>query len=228
MKEHGKSSTQQESAYTSPRPDVAAMVPRQAKKILDVGCSNGELGHGLLHDRPDRSVVGIERDPDYAARAALRLNFVICEDLDSLDWDALSRRHSFDCVIFADVLEHLVDPLSALSGARRCLEADGCVVLSLPNIRHVSCLWQIYFLGTFPRRSRGIFDGTHLRWFTIADARQLLKDAGYDVQAADYSLRLLDQGGGHVNDAVRRLLGPVRRLFPVREFLSYQFCIRAT
>jgi hypothetical protein len=99
--------------------------------------------------------------------------------------------------------------------------------VSLPNIRHVSALYSIFVCGTFPRRERGIFDRTHLRWFTLSDAKRLLAAADLAVEEVSYSLRVGDRGDGIVNKVARKLLEPIQTFGPVREFLTYQSCIRA-
>jgi hypothetical protein len=50
---------------------------------------------------------------------------------------------------------------------RPLLSPSACLIVSLPNIRHISALYSIFFSGSFPRRQRGIFDDTHWRWFTL-------------------------------------------------------------
>lgn len=214
-------------SYTTPRPDVFDMVPIDAGTILDVGCSNGALGESLRRARPGRRVVGIERDAEYARDAATRLDQVLCGDLNDLDWPGQLSGQRFDCMIFADVLEHLPDPGRQLENARRMLAPGGAIVVSLPNIRHHSALASVFLHGTFPRRDRGIFDSTHLRWFTIADAHAFLEQAGFRVEACGYSLRVGDRGGGLLNKIVDRLFTPIAGFFPIREFLTYQFCLRA-
>ena len=115
----------------------------------------------------------------------------------------------------------------ALGASLRFAREGGVVVVSLPNIRHISALVSIFFKGSFPRRDRGIFDKTHLRWFTIADARSFVGDAGLKVEAVSYSLRLGDKGGGLLNKIMTRLFAPFESFFPIREFFAYQFCLRA-
>ena len=44
-------------------------VPGEARIILEVGCAEGHLGAALKQLRPDRTVFGIEREPEVAARA---------------------------------------------------------------------------------------------------------------------------------------------------------------
>jgi len=165
-------------AYENPRPEVAALVPAGARRILDLGCSSGALGAALkARDRGAATeVVGVEREPGYARDAAARLDREVEADLEALA--ALGR---FDCLIAADVLEHLVDPWTVLARCAALLEPAGAAVVSLPNVRHWETFWTLGARGTWPRRSEGLFDRTHLRWFTLADAHALLAGAGLEV-----------------------------------------------
>lgn len=176
-------------AYENPRPEVQALVPVTARRILDVGCSSGRLG-GSLKRRQDAEIVGIEIDAEYAADAAGRLDRVIVGDLEQLDVDALELGR-FDCVVAADVLEHLRDPWSVLRALVGQLEPGGTVVISVPNVRYWETFAALGLRGTWPRRDEGIFDRSHLRWFTRADAVALMEQAGLEVTqvAPRYRLR---------------------------------------
>jgi 2-polyprenyl-3-methyl-5-hydroxy-6-metoxy-1,4-benzoquinol methylase len=163
-------------AYENPRPEVAALVAPGARRVLDLGCASGALG-AALKARQACEVVGIEVDPQYARHAEARLDRVICGDVATAEVDG-----TFDCLIAADVLEHLVDPWAALARYAALLEPGGRAVISLPNARHWEVLLEIGVRGTFPRRPAGIFDRTHLRWFTLADAYGLCSGAGLEVE----------------------------------------------
>jgi methionine biosynthesis protein MetW len=193
------------------------MVPEGRRRILDLGCSSGALG-AALKARDGCEVVGVERDREYAAAAAGRLDRVVVADLDEPLPGGLG---TFDCLIAADVLEHLRDPWTVLSQAVQLVEPGGYVVVSLPNIRHWSALWTIARHGTFPRASQGIFDATHLRWFTLADAIALLDQAGVEYQAVHRQLRL----GRHYHATRDTRIGPVVRT-PLRPFLTFQNVVR--
>jgi 2-polyprenyl-3-methyl-5-hydroxy-6-metoxy-1,4-benzoquinol methylase len=218
----------QTAAYTTPRPDVFAMVPASARAILDVGCSNGSLGASLRRASSGRLVFGVEIDPAFAAEARGRLDHVACADLNQWDWDGFMPGQQFDCIIFADVLEHVIAPGSHLMAAQRRLSSGGCIVISLPNIRHLSSFHSIFLKGTFPQRERGIFDRTHLRWFTIQDARDLIATQGMRVDAISYALRVGDLGGGVLNRLLNRMPASFQRFGLVRELLTYQFCLRTS
>ena len=99
-------------------------------------------------------------------------------------------------------------------------------MLSLPNIRHVSALASIYGQRPVSRRDRGIFDATHLRWFTIADGRSLLADTGLQSTPGFRAARRGSRGRfpePHAEPPADAL----QRWAPVREFLTYQFSLRA-
>jgi len=164
-------------AYETDRPEVQALVPHDAHRILDVGCAAGGLG-AALKARQQTEVVGIEYVTDYARDAEQHLDRVICDDADA----ALAREGlgSFDCIVAADVLEHLVDPWAT---ARRCaqlLRPGGTLVVSVPNVQYLKTFKELA-RGHWPREDAGLFDRTHLRWFTIADARELVAQANLTV-----------------------------------------------
>jgi SAM-dependent methyltransferase len=202
-------------------------VPRSAKVLLDVGCSNGSLGEALRAQVPGRTVWGIEADPAFSEEASRRIDKVIQADLDRLDWPGAFPAQHFDCLIFADVLEHLLDPWTVLRRATEVLLPGGLVIISVPNVRHFSAIYSIAVRGTFPRRERGLFDRTHLRWFTLGDARALCQQAGLEVTDVVPRLRLHDTPGGRANELVERLLSPIRSAPPIREFFAYQFILTA-
>ncbi|MGA8148695.1 MAG: methionine biosynthesis protein MetW [Gallionellaceae bacterium] len=213
-------------AYSNLRTDVFNMVPHTARNILDVGCSNGTLGRSLRAAQSGRVVSGIELDKSFALEAAIHLDHVIQGDLNTLDWEVALAGRSFDCIIFSDVLEHLVEPHLCLLQARSHLQPGGCVIVSLPNIRHLSAISSIFLGGRFPQRDRGIFDRTHLRWFTIADANRLLADCAFIVSDTSLALRWGDSGGGRLNRLLNHLPKVVQQWGPIREFLTYQVCLR--
>jgi methionine biosynthesis protein MetW len=208
-------------AYENPRPDVQHHVPRDARRILDLGCASGALGAALKARQP-AEVTGVEHDPLYAARAEDVLDRVIPADLEELFASpaAADRLGEFDCIIAADVLEHLRDPWSVLAGAVRHLAPGGRAIVSLPNIRYWNTFWAVGVRGTWPRIEFGIFDSTHLRFFTLRDARALIEGAGLRVEDVDPQYRLwpIAQPLKHP--------GPLR-LWPFSPFFAFQYVITA-
>ena len=102
--------------YESTREDVQAHVPRSARRILELGCSSGALG-AALKERNGAFVFGVELDPTYAADAQRRLDRVIVGDAEAFLRGPRPDEAPFDCLIAADVFEHMVDPWATLERA---------------------------------------------------------------------------------------------------------------
>jgi len=154
---------------------VLELIPDGAR-VLDVGCAEGYLAEEVA--RRGCTVVGIEPDPRAAGAARARGVEVRVEDVET----APLRAEGFDVVVFADVLEHLRDPAAVLRQARPA----GRAIVSLPNIAH----WtgrRALIRGRFPRADFGLFDRTHLRFFTRASARELAAEAGFEVAAERFA-----------------------------------------
>ena len=152
---------------------VASLVPEGAR-LLDVGCGTGGLAE-LLRDARRARVVGVEPDPLRAARARER-GIEVHEGL--LSPSLAATLGTFDVVLYADVLEHLVDPLGELKKVAQFLAPDGVMIISVPNVAHWSVRVNL-LRGRFNYAPTGIMDATHLRWFTSRTLLQLLKRAGF-------------------------------------------------
>ncbi len=206
-------------SYVGPRQDILRLVPLGVKRVLDVGCSVGTLGQALRERGVE--VTGIEIDPRMAAEARKHLNEV---HIASVEDEALFERlgdRSFDCIIFADLLEHLVDPWTALKRFVERLAPDGVVVASLPNVRHYTTIRTLLFQGYWPYRDRGIHDRTHLRFFTLRNIRELFASSGLSIRRLDRNYRIIERP--HRLNRFAPLLG----LPPLRELFAFQYLVQA-
>jgi 2-polyprenyl-3-methyl-5-hydroxy-6-metoxy-1,4-benzoquinol methylase len=187
---------------------------------LDVGCSNGAFGADVKR-RFGSTVVGIEIDRGFALEAAQRIDRVVCDD--ALVALAELRDERFDCVVCADVLEHLVDPEAVLRALRDLLSPAGTIVVSLPNVRFYDTFVQLGVRGRWPERDRGVHDRTHLRWFTDANARALFSRVGLEVVRSAANYRLRDRPDARINQMASRVARG-----PLRPFLTYQLLYALT
>ncbi len=154
---------------------IAELVPI-GSRVLDVGCGTGALSV-VLRDERQATVVGIEPDVSRAARAAER---GIDVHVGVLTPALRAVVGTFDVAIYADVLEHLPDPLGELVKVAPFLRPEGVVVVSVPNVAHWSVRLDL-LRGRFRYARFGIMDATHLRWFTEETIRQVMDQAGLDV-----------------------------------------------
>ena len=160
------------------RREMLRFVPDDAATVLDVGCSVGNFGALLKNDR-NVEVWGVEIDPEAVAIANGKLDKVICGPFDAAL--PLAERH-FDCIVFNDVLEHMVDPYSALRFAKQLLAPKGRIVASIPNVRYFGNMWLLVKHKSWKYEDAGILDRTHLRFFTESSIRDMFTDAGYVIE----------------------------------------------
>ncbi len=141
------------------------------KRVLEVGCNMGETS--LVLKKNGCEVIGIEINESTAERAKSVCKEVIVGDIEKETvWNKING--GFDVIIFADVLEHLKNPEEILKIAKKYLKKDGFIIISLPNIAN----WRIrisLLFGRFDYKPTGILDESHLRFYTLKSARDLIE-----------------------------------------------------
>lgn len=152
-------------------------------RVLDVGCGSGLLG-GAIAARGNE-VWGIDNAEAIAEIAGERLHRFLLADI--TDHDAVGRAlvgESFDVLVFADVLEHVFDPVGMLAFYRRFLRPGGRVIVSVPNV----AIWNVrlgLLGGRFDYTQTGTLDKTHVRFFTRRTLARVLVAAGLRVGHID-------------------------------------------
>jgi 2-polyprenyl-3-methyl-5-hydroxy-6-metoxy-1,4-benzoquinol methylase len=198
-------------------PPLAAKVP-EGSRVLDLGCSVGQLARHLV----DRgcTVVGVELDTAAAARAEQWCEAVHPADLDLVELAPLLGDDRFDAIVCADVIEHLRDPARLLREALPLLAPGGVLVATVPNIAHGSVRLAL-LTGRFEYADLGIMDRTHLRFFTRATLTELLRICGYRVRSIDPLELPVELGVPYDAKALPRGIEKAVKKMPDAEAYSY-------
>lgn len=168
-------STKPDSYYRQSRADFLDWVAPTGQSALDLGCGAGGLAPAL-RARGFTYLAGVELEPAAAGQARPAYDLVLEMPID----DALPLvSQQFDLIVCADILEHLQDPWSVLAALSRLAHRDSVLAVSIPNIRHLSALLRIAVGEGFRYEEGGIFDSTHLRFFTPGDTLRMLRDTGW-------------------------------------------------
>jgi 2-polyprenyl-3-methyl-5-hydroxy-6-metoxy-1,4-benzoquinol methylase len=201
--------------FNNAKPAFLELIDPRGLRILDLGCGGGHNG-ALLKRAGAREVIGVELHAGATAQARTRLDAVVQGDLAHLDLADLGLE-PFDAILASDVLEHLAEPEDVLARVLSRLRPGGVVVVSLPNVAHVVVFANL-LMKRWPRRSSGIFDRTHLRFFAKRDMVQLLEGAG---------LRVLRVQPYYTRYAAIRAACLILSLYVFREYWARQFLLLA-
>lgn len=164
--------------YDNKRADLIKFIPRDAKRILDVGCGTGAMGEAIKKARgKDIEIVGIEVNPAVTCERE-GIDKVIIGNVEEgrLAFDT----EYFDCIVYGDILEHLVNPWELVKKHCKILKLNGRVIASIPNIAHYRVI-KMLRNGEWNYQDAGIMDKSHIRFFTLKSMKDMFKKADLDI-----------------------------------------------
>lgn len=173
-------------------PDLLKMIPPSSCKLIEVGCSSGAMAREFKKINPGCDYFGIDVDQNYVKLALRYCNQAVPIDIEETGDRFFLEHKERDCWIFGDTLEHLKDPWRILRKIRENLPPNGCVVACIPNAQHWTVIAKLC-MGDFRYENAGLFDRTHLRWFTRKTIFDLFQDTGFSI--AEGKQRVFDEPG---------------------------------
>jgi 2-polyprenyl-3-methyl-5-hydroxy-6-metoxy-1,4-benzoquinol methylase len=166
------------SYYKHSRPEMFPFVPKDAKKILEIGCGQANFSSQFVKNGVE--VWGVEPDASAAKEASKELFKVFTGTIDQAIKDLPDIY--FDVIIINDVLEHLTYPLEVLKKLKIKLKENGVTVTSIPNVRYSKNIFNLTFKRDWKYTESGILDNTHFRFFTKKSIKRMHIDAGYSIE----------------------------------------------
>ena len=166
--------------YSRSRREIRSLQPSRASRILEVGPGAGFTLMWLKSIYPAATTCGVELNPALEADLQEHADVAIIGDIDHLISRVASK---FDLILLLDVLEHVPDPTRTLQAITRNLLMDGGrVIVSVPNIAHLSVTLPLLFQRRFEYADSGILERTHLKFFVEDTAVKLLNDTNLIVK----------------------------------------------
>ncbi len=173
------------------RPEMLALIPAQARRVLDVGGGEGQFLRALKAERGCETHLS-EYSRDACARAAAWVDHCWPGDFLAQTFAAPAGAAgqpglpdggagAFDCVTLLDSLEHTAEPQQWLARIRQLLAPGGCLVGSVPNVGHWSVVADL-LEGRWDYCPVGIHCITHLRFFTRRTLADLLAQEGFALE----------------------------------------------
>jgi SAM-dependent methyltransferase len=164
--------------YRLVRTEIAPLLPSVATRIVDVGCGVGATAAWLKAQYQSCTTVGLEGNPALLPELSRNVDEAHIIDLNQ----PLPDLGTPDLVLLLDVLEHLVDPRLALARIIEQMSGNASVIISLPNVAHLSVSLPLLFRGRFDYADAGILDRTHLHFFYRTSALNLVTSCGLAIE----------------------------------------------
>lgn len=157
------------------RQEIAlAKLPPKAR-AFDLGCGNGATA-GMLADMA-LDVVGV--DPSESGIKQAKSAFSKCRfEIGSAYDDLAARYGQFSVVVSLEVVEHCYDPKHFARTAFDLVAPGGVAIISTPYHGYLKNV-ALAVSGKMDRHYTALWDGGHIKFFSIATLGQLLRDAGF-------------------------------------------------
>jgi 2-polyprenyl-3-methyl-5-hydroxy-6-metoxy-1,4-benzoquinol methylase len=199
--------------------EIISLIPTGDNKILEVGSGAGCTLRRLKALGKASEIVGIEINQKAAADSSDHLDGLFIGDVETMDLPYSDKY--FDYILFADVLEHVVNPSDVLNKCKNWLSDDGFIIAIIPNIKHYSVLLGLVLFDEFKYTNYGLLDRSHLRFFTRKEIKRMFRDEQLEVAglvAIQWQSRV--ERALHSSKIMSRLLGN-------NSFFARQYLIKA-
>ena len=214
--------------YSNSRNDMLNFIEADRSeniKVLEVGCGCGATLSKIKYLWPNAEVAGIEL-LDNVARIGANNYDIIQGNIETMQLNY--QKEYFDYVIFGDVLEHLFNPEETLKKIRAYMKNDGHLIVSIPNIMNITVLLPL-LRGEFRYMDYGILDKTHVKFFTIKSAVEMINKSGFKSES--YVCILNEMLGINIPDSQKKefykALSCITGVADEKQFETYQYIIRA-
>ena len=202
---------------------LAEWIPAGAT-VLELGPATGYFTR-YLNECLGCTVDAIELDARMAELVRPFCRQLIVGDLAAPDVLALLGPNRYRIIVAADIIEHLVSPETLIGCLGQLLDADGMLLLSVPNVAYAGVIVDL-LRGRFEYRDEGLLDRTHLRFYTRDSLTRLLEGNGFHVQEWAAVFRPLNESEFKIR--VETLPADLRSaLLDSPHALCYQWTVKA-
>ena len=160
---------------------VTSLLPKEAKRVLDVGCSSAILTAEVAKNLKKSKITGIDsykKAIEFAKSKYPHLELLVA-DAHKLPF----KDNTFDLVICTETLEHVTDPKKCLLEMKRVLKKNGRAIISMDS---GSLTFRIIWYFWTKTKGR-VWESAHLHEFNARVLEDLIKEAGFKITKKVYS-----------------------------------------
>ncbi|WP_348923314.1 glycosyltransferase [Enterococcus rotai] len=187
---------------------------KENSRVLEFGPGNGRMTKYLMEEK-NCYVAIVELDKELYDHVSEFSNDGFYGNIDEEAWTKHFEGQTFDYIIFADVLEHLMNPKNALMKVKPFLSAEGQILITFPNIAHNSVLIDL-FNNKLDWRETGLLDATHKSFFVQSGFEKLFEEIGLFIAKEDFTIN--EVGYNELESNYEDLPVEVRAAFKARPF----------
>lgn len=144
---------------------IVARIPKKADWILDVGCGGAWLAQKLTPD--GRKVISMDISDVNPIKAIQRFpsptHFAVVADVFTLPF----RENSIDCIVAAEIIEHVPDPKIFIQALLHVLKPGGTLIITTPYNEQIRTSLCIHCNCVTPQNA-------HLHSFTEHSIKRLI------------------------------------------------------
>jgi len=167
------------------RYDLFKLIPanHEINSILEIGCADGNNLVYLKnkYDLNNRNVIGVDscklslnkKNDDFKFIHQSAENFIE------------NHKNKYDLIVLSDVIEHIYNPWKTLKHIKKILNKKGIILLSVPNFQNIKYINAISS-GNFFYEKTGLFDETHIRFFTLNTLVNYLENLEFKIISTDW------------------------------------------
>ena len=167
------------------RYDLFNLIPKnhQINKILEIGCADG---NNLIYlknkyNLNNKNVIGVDNCKILSNKRNNEFEFIHQSAENFLE----NHNNKYDLIVMSDVIEHIYNPWKTLQNIKNILNKKGIVLLSIPNLQNIKYINAI-ISGNFFYEKTGLFDETHIRFFTMNTIIKYLKNLNFKIVSTDW------------------------------------------
>jgi SAM-dependent methyltransferase len=161
--------------------ELIKQLPIEAKRVLELGCTNGETGKALKELWRTERYEGVEASYEMAERARLWLDAVHVADIEKSSLESLGiKKNEFDLLLALGVMQRFFDPWETLVKFIDCVRPGGFVVLSVPNVSNLAVLEELV-QNKWQYGYNSLRDPNDIRCFTLTGIQALVCGAGLEI-----------------------------------------------
>ncbi|PUE49764.1 class I SAM-dependent methyltransferase [Limnohabitans sp. 2KL-51] len=184
----------QKKYFVKQRQDLLSLLPtnRSYNSIIEFGCADG-TNLSFFSEKlniPHDQIFGVDICSSIENNNKFKFFHKSAEEFLSQD------KNSYELILLSDVLEHIYNPWKMLTQLKSKLATKGCILISVPNLQNLNYLNAVNS-GEFNYTSSGLFDETHVRFFSLKTLSNYLEDLGYTILKTsfrpDHSLSKIQQ-----------------------------------